>query len=226
MMKRSFAVAGLLVLGSAAQSWAADSCGKETVVEPGDTISAIASRCDVSEGLILRANPRIDSSADLRVGQSVSLTGPMDKLSSMASSAGQQLSQAADNVGSRVKSSVEGFLNENPQLQSNIRDLGSRLGLSDGQQPAEVSLDPASPTPGTTVTVSATGLPKDSPVLIGGGNPGAAFTELDKARTTPDGTLQAAVKLPDDMNGERYQLSVRGEDGSWKAVAPPFDVRP
>lgn len=220
----AIAFAGIVALSGTAAAQADNSCGRNVEVKPGDTLSTIASRCGVSEGLILRANPRIDGSADLRVGQTVSLTGPMDKLKSMASNAGQELSQAADNVGSQVKSSVQGFLNENPQLQSNIQDLGSRLGLSNGETPAEVTLDPAQPTPGQTVTVSATGLPKDTPVLIGGGDPGSAFAELDKARTTPEGTLQAAVKLPDAITGERYQISVRDEDGAWKAVAPAFDV--
>ncbi|MBO0905025.1 LysM peptidoglycan-binding domain-containing protein [Jiella sonneratiae] len=215
--------AALLAAGTSAAA-AQQDCGRQVEVRPGDTISAIASRCNVSEGLILRANPRIDGSADLRVGGTVSLVGPMDKLKSMASNAGQELSQAADNVGSKVKSSVQGFLNDNPQLQSNIRDLGSSLGLSDGQQPAEVTLDPASPQPGATVTVSATGLPKDQPVVIGGGSPGAAFAKLDAARTTPEGTLQAAIKLPETLEGDRYQISVRSEDGSWKAEAPAFSV--
>ena len=224
MMKPAFAIVGLLVLGSTAPAGAADTCGSEVVVEPGDTITAIASRCAVSEGLILRANPGIDGSADLRVGKTVSLTGPMDKLKSMASSAGQQLSQAADNVGSQVKSSVDGFLSDNPQLQSNIKDLGSKFGLSAGETTADVTLDPANPAPGATVTVSATGLPKDQSVIIGGGSPGAAFAELDQTRTTPEGTLQAAVKMPADVATPRYQISVRGENGEWKAVAPAFDV--
>ncbi|NDW05423.1 LysM peptidoglycan-binding domain-containing protein [Jiella pacifica] len=227
MLTRALAVSGLIVAtftASSAYAQTAEPCGREVEVEPGDTLSSIASRCAVSEGLILRANPRIDGSADLRVGQSVSLTGRMDTLKSMATSAGEGLSQAADNVGSQVKSSVEGFLSDNPQLQSNIRDLGTRLGLSEGQQPAEVSLDPASPSPGATVTVSATGLPKDQAVIIGGGSPRAAFAQLDEARTTPEGTLQAAIKLPADLPADDYQISVRSEDGSWKVEAPAFAV--
>lgn len=224
MLTRALALSGLIVAASTASAGAANSCGRDVEVQAGDTLSTIASRCGVTEGLILRANPSVDGSADLRVGQSVSLTGPMDKLKSMATSAGEGLSQAADNVGSQVKSSVEGFLSDNPQLQSNIRDLGTRLGLSEGQQLAEVSLDPASPAPGATVTVSATGLPEDQPVIIGGGSPGAAFAQLDEARTTPEGTLQAAIKLPADISADRYQISVRGEDGSWKAEAPAFAV--
>ncbi len=224
MLKRALVLTGLVFAASTASAQTTGSCGREVEVQPSDTLSSIASRCAVTEGLILRANPRIDGSADLRVGQSLSLTGPMDKLKSMATSAGEGLSQAADNVGSKVKSSVEGFLNDNPQLESNIRDLGSRLGLSEGQQPAEVSLDPASPAAGATVTVSATGLPHDQPVIIGGGSPGSAFVELDQARTTPEGTLQAAVKLPANIAADRYQISVRGEDGSWKAEAPAFSL--
>lgn len=224
MLTRALALSGLIVTASVGSAAAANVCGADVEVQPGDTLSGIATRCEVTEGLLLRANPRIDGSTDLRAGQTLSLTGPMDKLKSMATSAGEGLSQAADNVGSQVKSSVEGFLGDNPQLQSNIRDLGTRLGLSEGEQPADVSLDPASPAAGATVTVSATGLPKDQPVIIGGGGPGSAFVELDQARTTPEGTLQAAVRLPTDIATDRYQISVRSEDGSWKAEAPAFIV--
>lgn len=224
MLTRALALGGLMLATSASGAGAANRCGAEVQVEPGDTLSAIATRCEVTEGLLLRANPRIDGSADLRAGQTLSLTGPVDRLKSLATTAGEGLSQAADNVGSRVRSSVEGFLGDNPQLQSNIRDLGTRLGLSEGQQLAEVTLDPVSPAAGGTVTISATGLPADQPVIIGGGSPGTAFAQLDEARTTPEGTLQAAVKLPADIAADRYQISVRSEDGSWKAEAPAFDV--
>ncbi|MEX6505117.1 LysM domain-containing protein [Jiella sp. M17.18] len=221
----TLAAATLLPAAALAQAAPAQPCGKQVEVQPHDTISAIAGRCDVSEGLILRANPGVDSSADLRVGETLSLVGPVDQLGSMASEAGKNIAGAAKSVGSKIESSVGNFLDRNPQLNQHVRSLGQAVGLG-SDNTADVSLTPNSAAPGETVTLSATGLPKDTPVVIGGGLPGSAYSALDQARTTPDGTLQLAIKLPADLpaNG-RYQISVRAQDGGWKAAAPVIAIR-
>jgi len=228
MWKAALLAGGLTLapIGAMAQSAGnGTGCGSEVEVQPGDTLSTIASRCDVTEGLILRANPRIDGSADLRVGQTVSLTGPMDRLKSFASEAGRQLGDTASEVGSSVRSSIEGFLADNPDISDNIRNLGQSItDLTTGDGNAEVSLQPQSGEPGSTVTVTASGLPADQPAVIAGGTPGTAFSVLEETRTGQDGTLRAAIIIPDDLpqDAGSYQISVRAEDGSWKAAAPRF----
>ena len=42
-------------------------------VLPDDTVSRIASRCNVSEGALLAANPSIDGSSDLQIGATLRL---------------------------------------------------------------------------------------------------------------------------------------------------------
>ncbi|MEF2074134.1 LysM peptidoglycan-binding domain-containing protein [Consotaella aegiceratis] len=211
-----------------AQDVAGD-CGDQTVVEPGDTISAIADRCDVSEFTILRANPSIQGSDDLAVGSTVDLTttagGAMKRLGSLADQAGEELGQAAQGVGSAIGSSVNDFLERNPQINQRVRDLGQKIGVTDGEEPADVSIEPESGAPGSTVTLSATGLPKDVDVVIAGGGRRSAYTVLDEAHTTPEGTLQASVELPGDVERDTsYRLSVRDKDGAWKATAPLFAI--
>ncbi|SKA04383.1 LysM peptidoglycan-binding domain-containing protein [Consotaella salsifontis] len=220
----------ILASGPALAQDTAGSCGDQTEVKAGDTLSAIADRCDVSEFTILRANPSVRGSDDLRVGSTVQLTttsdGTIDRLGSLAEQAGSELGQAAQGVGSAIGSSVSGFLDRNPQLDQRVRDIGQKIGLTDGQEPADVSLEPQGGAPGSTVTVSATGLPKDTPVEIVGGGRRSAYTVLDEARTTPDGTLQAAVEIPRDVGDQSaYRISVRGKDDAWKAVAPLFTIR-
>ena len=55
-------------------------CGAKAVVQRGDTLSRIAERCEISEGDLLRANPDVEGSADLRVGMELSLRSPERQL--------------------------------------------------------------------------------------------------------------------------------------------------
>lgn len=206
--------AGLLQPGPIrAQEAQASPCGETVVVERGDTLSRIAGRCGVGEGAILRANPRIQGSADLQVGATIQLRPgsagvglglgqATDRLGAFASDLGGALGEIAGRVGS----SVEDLLAKNPDLQGRLRQFGTRLGVTDaGARAAGVSILPRSGPAGTAVALSAKGLPANTPVLLGGGAPGAAYEVLDSALTGGDGALEAAVRVP-----------------GWAGVAGPF----
>lgn len=74
-----------------AQDVPASPCGGTVTVERGDTLRRIAERCDVTEGMILRANPRIQGSADLQAGATLQLRP--------VGAAGTNLDQAVDRLG-------------------------------------------------------------------------------------------------------------------------------
>ncbi|MGX9983087.1 LysM peptidoglycan-binding domain-containing protein [Methylobacterium fujisawaense] len=75
---------GMLTAGHGYAEEAA--CGGGPVkVLPDDTLSRIASRCDVSEGALLAANPSIDGSGDLQVGATLRLRTATAKVSRIAS---------------------------------------------------------------------------------------------------------------------------------------------
>ena len=204
-------------------------CGSDAVaVRPGDTLSRIAERCGISEGRLLRANPRIEGSEDLAVGDLLTLPrgggSGLDaaerRLRSLAGRAGDALSGLAGDVGS----SVEDLLDKNPDLRQRLRTLGDRLGVPGvDAEAARVALSPQAGPPGTAVTLSATGLPPDAAVVIGAGAPGQAYEVLDRARTSVDGTLQATVRVPEGADGsDRLVFTVAGD--GWKARSPAFAV--
>ncbi|MCQ8783680.1 lytic transglycosylase [Mangrovibrevibacter kandeliae] len=224
MPRRLLLLTPFLLLAPAASAQESGPCGPQTTVESGDTLSSLAQRCAVTEGLILRANPGVDGSQDLRVGQTVSLVGPLDQLKSMASDAGGELAGAARDVGASVGSSVQDFLHRNPKLDQNIRSLGRSVGVGDGTTQASVTIAPDTGPAGSTVTVSATGLPADTDVVIDGGVAGTASEVLDKARTTPEGTLQSAVKIPEGTAGKSFRIGVRDAGSAWIERAPAFTV--
>ena len=187
-----------------AQGAPASPCGDAARVERGDTLSRIAQRCGVSEAAILRANPRIQGSADLQTGATIGLRPgggdsgfdlgqAADRLGAFASGLGGALGEIAGRVGS----SVEDLLAKNPDLQDRLRRLGTRLGVTDTEaRAAGVSILPRSGPEGTVVALSAAGLPANTPVILGGGGPGAAYEVLDSALTGGDGGLRATVRVP------------------------------
>jgi len=221
-------VTGLL---ASSPAWAQPSsqCGDAIRVNRSDTLSSIAARCDTTEARILRANPGLEGSDDLRVGRELNLKADAssaqrasEQLGALAREAGSALSGMAQGLGS----SIDDLLDKNPDLRQRLRGLGDRLNMPGVDvSKAQVSLSPGSGSVGTTVTVSAAGLPANTAVVIGGGGPRAAYEVLDQARTTAEGTLHATIRIPDwAIDHERFIMTVAAEAGDWKVRSAPFQI--
>ncbi len=206
-------------------------CGDTVAVARGDTLSRIAERCDVSEALLLRANPGLSGSEDLRAGQDLRLRYDAPDLSArldraagsvgaFASRAGNVLNDLAGEVGT----SVDDLLTKNPDLHNRLRQLGDRLGLASASA-ATASISPASGPPGTLVTVSALGLPASTSVVVGAGGRRSAYEVLDRACTSDTGTLLATVPVP-AWAGETGQLVfvVASPERGLAVRSAPFEV--
>lgn len=178
-------------------------CGDAVPILRGDTLSRIAQRCDVSEAALLSANPDIAGSGDLEVGTRLvvkqdaaalrsRLEGVTGRIGALASRAGEALEGAAGEVGS----SVDGLLGQNQTLRDGLRQLGVPSVKALTASPT-VAIFPRQGRPGTTVTLSAIGLPADTAVAVGAGPRQAAYEVLERIRTTADGTLDATVKVPE-----------------------------
>jgi LysM domain len=227
--RHSLPVSFALVLLGFSPVWAQPSspCGNATQVNRSDTLSGIAARCDTTEAAILRANPAVEGSDDLRVGRELKLTASTDqptseRLGSLAREAGSALSGMAKDL----TSSVDSLLDKNPDLRQRLGGIGDRINSANVDlSNAEVSLAPGNGTVGTTVTVSAKGLPADTAVVIGGGAPRTAYEVLQQAKTTAEGTLQATVRIPEWSTGqERFVLTVAAEEAEWKVRSAPFQI--
>lgn len=227
--RHSIPVSLALVLLGTSPIWAQPSspCGDAIQVNRSDTLSIIAARCDATEAAILRANPAIEGSDDLRVGRELRLTASTgqpttERLGSLAREAGSALSGMAQDL----TSSVDNLLDKNPDLRQRLGGIGDRINSANVDvSRAEISLTPGSGTVGTTVTLSAKGLPADTAVVIGGGAPRTAYEVLQQAKTTADGTLQATVRIPDwSTSQERFVLAVAAEEAEWKVRSAPFQI--
>ena len=230
--------AGAIVVALAAPGFAqtpSSSCGETTTIAPADTLSRIAERCDVSETAILRLNPRVQGSDDLQVGSAVKVAGDAvtlenttDRLQSYARGAGEALSGMARDVGS----SVDELLDKNPDLRQRIQRWSDRLGVAGPEAPRDsepkkpqVSVAPASGAAGEMVTVTASGLPANTAVNVGGGPPRAAYELLAQAKTDADGRLSTTVRSPASAGErDRFVIVIVGPDQAWRARAEPYRV--
>lgn len=73
-MTMAAATAALMTLGLAAPAGAAE-CGGEYTIQPGDTLSRVAGRCDSSVEALMEANPQITSPSRLSVGWKLVVPG-------------------------------------------------------------------------------------------------------------------------------------------------------
>jgi LysM repeat protein len=191
----------LLLIGAAAEAAKAPSspCGANLVVRRGDTLSTIAQRCEVSEGALLGANPGIRGSGDLRVGETIRVQeseGPAQRVGTRFNSFVRDANRTVGELADKIGSSVQGLLDRNPDLKSRLDRLGQQMGLTEGPAPAVVSVTPQSGPPGSLVKISASGLPKDSPVAIGAGPPGSAYEILRRERSSASGSLATELQVP------------------------------
>ena len=206
----AFALAPIPSLADAAGA----ACPDATTVQPDDTLSRIAARCDVSEAAILAANSEIDSSGDLQVGTTVRVHPKAgSRFADSLNRYAQQANDALGRVAGRIGSSVEDLLDKNPDLKSRLDRLSTRMGLTEGRSVTPISVTPQELRPGSRVNLSATKLPKDTAVVVGAGPPGAAYRVLEAARTSAEGTLDLNVEVPEGLApGSSVVFVVKGTD--------------
>ncbi|MGE0719483.1 MAG: LysM peptidoglycan-binding domain-containing protein [Alphaproteobacteria bacterium] len=192
-------IGGIMAASGNASGRAAERCGAGTViVERGDTLSRIAERCDVPEGMLLAANPGIDGSGDLLVGESLRLrrsAEPERSIGSRLRDFGEKANEAVGRMADSIGSSVEDLLDRNPDLKSRLDEIGRSIGITE-ERPRSISVTPDTARAGSTVTVSATGLPENAPVSLGAGPPAMASEVIARARSSGSGTVTMHVPLP------------------------------
>ncbi|WP_425487069.1 hypothetical protein [Microvirga makkahensis] len=175
---------------------------------------------------MMRLNPRIEGSRDLRVGMQLDVRGDVDeglgRLGSLAGQAVATLSDFARNLGS----SAQDLLDRNPDLRQRMESVERQLQSSGtGSVKGSVSVTPTEVASGETLTVTAQGLPSDTPVVIGAGRRQAAYEIIERARTSSDGTLRMNVRVPDwAANMRQLAVVVAAENSEWSIRSEPITV--
>ena len=208
----------LLLLGASSAMAEEAGCGASTTVQKGDTLSSIADRCSVSEAALLDANPTIQGSADLQVGEQLTVdhgSGTEQKVGAALSTFSRKASNAIGALAGDVGSSVADLLDKNPDLKARVDKLGSQAGLTGGREAPTAAVSPQTGRSGSTVTITASGLPANSALAIGAGAPGTAYDVIAHAQSTANGTMTTTVQVPQDTTqGQVLVFSVATGPGS------------
>jgi murein DD-endopeptidase MepM/ murein hydrolase activator NlpD len=109
-------------------------CGDTVTVQRGDTLSSIAERCEVPERSLMRLNPRIQGSRDLRVGMELRARGDgqsdagnaLGQLGSLARGAVGTLSETLSDFATDLGSSARELLDRNPDLRQRLEGFEQR----------------------------------------------------------------------------------------------------
>lgn len=195
----------------------ARACGSTVVIRRDDTLSMIASRCDVSEASLLNANPAVQGSSDLQAGATLHIATGNAAGGSVGATVRSFSRKAGDTVGTLandVGSSVQDLLDKNPDLKARLDKVGSAVGLRSDQPSPTATVMPKSGLAGTPVTITASGLQPNSPVSIGAGAPGAAYSVVGHAQSTDSGTVETKVAVPNHFTiGQDVVFSIATDAG-------------
>lgn len=195
------------LLAPAPPAAAAGPCGDTVTVTSGDTLAGIARRCDSSVAALLQANPQITDPRRLQLGWALRLPG-----SDRPQAAGTAPAPAAATAEKRpapAPSDIE-TVTGRPANRDGLTDDGYRPPRRTVQS---MGIAPRSGTVGSTVTVTATGLPP-GPAAIGVGLPGADMQQLATAAIGTAGSLEQAVAVPEWAGpGDDLVFTVKASDG-------------
>jgi len=228
----AFVLGGILLLigvwGATPSAAAQSPCGDTEVVVFGDTLQAIAERCDATVEALRRANPQVDADA-LDVGRTLVIptaTGEVPATITYTVQPGDWLTQLAE----RFDTTVADILDLNPEITNpNLIRPGQELILpvgAAGARAESVIIAPDSGPPGTPIAITASGFPANTEVTVSLGEQNADPFSTIRARTDANGILNTEVVLPAAAQlNEQWNItvSVPGQP-TVRATAPDFIV--
>lgn len=212
---------------------AQSSCGQSEAVAVSETIEQLADRCDTTTEAILSANPNIER-GEIREGQQLAMPEPTDDRDWVERTrrALQDTRRDIEDAAEAAGRSASEYLSDRPDLNRDILEFGERLGLPgvsapEGRSP-ELNVTPSRATPGSEVTLTASGLPASTQVVIAvddAGASGGSPQVLSRLETDSSGTLEASVTVPDDArDGERIRFLVETQDERMRLASEPLKV--
>ncbi|WAJ27257.1 LysM peptidoglycan-binding domain-containing protein [Antarcticirhabdus aurantiaca] len=221
MTRLATLIAAMLLSGASLASAqdVAPACGDGVEVRRGDTLSAIAERCDISEARLLASNPALEGSGDLVIGQTLSTRSAArragERLWGDVKDAVGQTSDALEGVASGLNATAQDILEKNPDLRSRVEGLGSRLGVTEGGAARSATVEAQSVPGQAALDLMAMGLPADAAVRVNVGPPGAASEQVGQTNATADGTVRERIPLPDWLPaGKRVVVTLADVEGN------------
>lgn len=192
-------------------------CGETVQVGLGDTLAAIARRCDVEIPALLKANRTIRDPNVIPLGAELTIPGAAgdgaraEPAGAISTGAGPRRHVIApgdtlSSIARRHRIDVADMIAANPDVDPGFLAVGATLRLpgaagsysaSTGEpETAQIQVEPSAGPPGARVTLSASGLAPDERVLVGGGTYGGSHLILRRSRTDAEGRLDVSLRIP------------------------------
>jgi LysM repeat protein len=215
-----------LLLGAPAVQAQEPPCGDRYVVQEGDTLHAIARRCDVALAQIVERNPGLGDPPEIAPGAELDLGAPAaeanaaSRMESYTVEVGDTLHSIAGELGVSL---VE-LMAANPNVDPAALSIGEQLEVPGDRPAATVSLIPETGAPGVMVALRARQLRPNDWVTIGAGPQASEWQALREARVGENGELSAQVAVPDWAEPGQRLIFVVDTDRGLTFKSAPFLV--
>lgn len=188
-------------------------CGEAVTVAAGDTLSAIARRCQTTIAALVEANPQIEDPDLIFPGMEIRMPatgGPPADTQTYSVRPGDTLEAIAERFGT----SADRILALNPGLSaSDDLEAGRMLNLPTAAVDPQVNVTPMSGPPGTAIDVQVDGFPSNLTVTVGLGRAESQFTVSQEETTDGAGALSTTITLPDSATpGDPWVVVVQTTD--------------
>jgi LysM repeat protein len=222
-------------------------CGASVTVAPGDTLGRIAARCGTTLSALLQANPQITNPNVVHVGQTIRMPGavaapplapvpptyapppvaPPGAYGTYTVRPGDTLATIADLLAIPLAQLLSANPNVDPRFLRpglTIRVPGDRRPIGRPDAP-RLRVEPDTARPGSSVELSARGLPPDSRATILGGTDLGNLVTIERTSVDARGRLRTSVRLPDWARpGQPFYFAVRTWWPRAEAVADPIRI--
>lgn len=219
-------------------------CGLTYTVRSGDTLSKIASACNVSLSSLLSANPTIQNPNLIHPGQQLAISGsPAPSVAAAAAvptavpallaqlaTATPTLAAAAADAAAADAAAAGAAAGaaETGAQQDPLVELAAPPSGSATLSPLKSifnALEPTGLKPGGSVTISMRNLPPSTEVQIAIGKVGTPPTTVDQRTTGADGRLTVTVAIPLKAKpGELWLVTVTSAQPKIKVTSPSFVI--
>ena len=204
---------GAMALPLGGRALAQGPCGEAVTVAAGDTLSAIARRCQTTIAALVEANPQIEDPDLIFPGLEIRMPatgGPPADTQTYSVRPGGTLEAIAERFGT----SVDRILALNPGLSaSDDLEAGRMLNLPTAAVDPQVNVTPISGPPGTAIDVQVDGFPSSLSVTVGLGRAESQFTVSQEETTDGAGALSTTITLPDSATpGDPWVVVVQTTD--------------
>jgi LysM repeat protein len=192
-----------------AASLPAYSCNDSYVVRQGDSLGAIASRCQITFASLLAANPQIHETSIIYPGQVLNIL-PDARPPAYPNTYMVQPGETLSSIAYKYDTTVKELIRVNPEiLDPRFIYVNQVLHLPGDISGPRIGLSADSVKPGWYLEVKVYGFPPNTDIDYRFGKEGGPYTAVVDGLTGPDGSTTGYVTFPYSAKaGDKWEIQV------------------